>query len=678
MSKGSSKPGQSDDEPKYVPPMVELGLIVAALALAAGAIFFLVSKFRDRAEDAQFAEQTGAQKLRSAGPWGLAQEPFRNVKLNGFHNVWDKDRDFTLWFDDVPQEVQNRSVATTEHSNIRPSDYVGSEKCVECHESKYRDWHGHSHRRMNAMATPENVLGDFSGEATINYLGGIGRFYQHNSKPRMELKRGPITRIYEIERTIGSRFFQYYIGQLVEGSDSKDLAAWKTQHVLPFGYWIDERQWVPTVHVFRETDTDSVSEDPFTETGIVPYDASCISCHTTIAAGDWMLNIAGGQRISAFSPRSVSFHAGGYLAEARPRLLGGGDISSVPDHGIFDIGRYMAEFPKENVTSLGVNCEACHFGTRKHVEQSTKTTSDYLPKFFPAGPHVFAEGENVEDVLGRTPHNANFACAKCHSGGRPRFANGSDTWNSTEYSDAVRGFCYDPVKAEHEKKNFLTCVHCHDPHQATGPKWQRTAVEDSQSCLECHQQFADTANLANHTHHSADSTGSHCMNCHMPKINEGLQKVVRTHQIFNPTDTGMIEANQPNACNLCHLDKPIDWTIDHLRDWYGEEHEYRETELAENYPNRTEAVGLGWLKSPHAPTRLAAAEALAESEFDWVVPPLLELMATDEHLVNRQFTQKRLEERLNYDFDTNGYTFFMTAAERAKAISRLRPILSKQ
>ena len=168
------------------------------------------------------------------------------------------------------------------------------------------------------------------------------------------------------------------------------------------------------------------------------------------------------------------------------------------------------------------------------------------------------------------------------------------------------------------------------------------------------------------------------MNCHMPKINEGLQDMVRTHQIFNPTDARMIEANQPNACNLCHLDKNIDWTLTHLRDWYGEEHKYDETRLAQNYPERSKPVGLGWLKSPHGPTRLAAAEALAKSEFDWVLKPLLNLMATDDHLINRQFTQKRLEERLNYDFDTNGYSFFMTADERTEALKRLQPILQSR
>ena len=221
MSQQMPEDDPSDLEPKYVPPAVELGLIVVALILAGGAIYFLVSRFQGDEDSEQVASETGAQVLRSMGPWGLAHEPARNIKINGFFNYWDRDRDITLWFDDVPQEVKHRSVATDAHSNIRPTDYVGSESCVECHEDKHQDWHAHPHRLMNAMATPENVVGDFSGNASINYLGGTGRFYRHEGKPRMELKRDSITRVFEIERTIGSRFFQYYIGQLVEGSDPR-------------------------------------------------------------------------------------------------------------------------------------------------------------------------------------------------------------------------------------------------------------------------------------------------------------------------------------------------------------------------------------------------------------------------------------------------------------------------
>lgn len=674
MSSGTDEPQNSEDEQKFVHPAVEVGLVLLALALAGGAVWHLVTKWRTVNDSPpEVIVQEEPEVKRTKGPWGLAVEPSRNIKFNGFHNFWNEDHDVTLWFDEVPTLIQAKSVLTSEDSNIRPADYAGPETCRECHSENYEAWHGHAHRLMNAMAVPENVKGDFSGNAKIDYLGGTGTFYREKGKYRMALRRTGTTRIYEIQRTIGSRFFQYYIGKLVEGSEPRQSPMWNTQHVLPFGYWIDEKQWAPTVHVFRESNLDKENQDPYTEQEIVPYDGSCTACHTTLAAGDWILNIAGGRRLSVFSPRPVSFHMYGYLADARQEYVGGRPSASIKNEEIFEFGEKIGTLPViEKAVSLGVSCEACHFGARKHVENSTKTESKYLPKFFPAGPHVFAEGTNRQDVLGRNPHNLNFACAKCHTGGRPEYASGHHTWNSTEYSDAVRGACYHPGQAAEKKMDFLTCVHCHDPHKTTGRKWKRTPAEDDRSCVACHKQFETADAITAHTHHATGSTGSRCMNCHMPKINEGLQDMVRTHRIFSPTEPRMIEANQPNACNLCHLDKPIDWTIDHLREWYGKDHKYDERKLAANYPKRGDAVGLGWIRSAHGPTRLTAAEALARSDHDWALPHLLDLLITDENLVHRQFTQKRLEEKLDFDFDSNGYTFYMTAAERKPAIEKLR------
>ncbi|MFT6620480.1 MAG: hypothetical protein ACKVHO_14930 [Verrucomicrobiia bacterium] len=675
MSSDSDEPQNPDGEQKFAHPAVEIGLVLLALAFAGGAVWNLVTKWRTVNQEVEQEATLPAEPVvkRTEGPWGLAVEPSRNLKFNGFHNFWDKDRDVTVWFDEVPTEIQAKSIQTPDDSNIRRADYSGSESCRECHSENYNAWHGHAHRLMNAMAEPENMKGDFSGNAEIDYLGGKGTFYREKGHYRMALRRRATTRIYEIQRTIGSRFFQYYIGRLVEGSEPKDLPMWNTQHVLPFGYWIDEKQWVPTVHVFRESNTDKENQDPYTETEIVSYDGSCTACHTTMAAGDWILNMAGGRRLSVFAPRPVSFHMYGYLADARQELIGGRPSATIKNDDIFGFGEYMGALPViEQAVSLGVSCEACHFGAKKHVENSTKTESKYLPKFFPAGPHIFAEGTNRQDVLGRNAHNLNFACAKCHTGGRPEYASGAHTWNSTEYSDAVRGACYHPGQAKAKSMDFLTCVHCHDPHETTGRKWKRTPAEDDRSCIACHKQFEQTETLTAHTHHADGGAGSHCMNCHMPKINEGLQDMVRTHRILTPTEASMIEANQPNACNLCHLDKPIDWTIGHLRDWYGPEHKYDERKISANYPKRKDAVGLGWIRSAHAPTRLAAAEALALSDYEWALPHLLDLLIVDDNLVHRQFTQKRLEERLKFDFDSNGYTFFMTEKERRPAIEKLR------
>ena len=151
--------------------------------------------------------------------------------------------------------------------------------------------------------------------------------------------------------------------------------------------------------------------------------------------------------------------------------------------------------------------------------------------------------------------NVNWMCGRCHTGHRPQLAAGMATWNSTEYADAMRGSCY----------SKLTCMNCHNPHEAIGHKWPLSPLQDDQLCIKCHQQYESPEAIRKHSHHETDSAGSRCMNCHMPRMNEGLQDVVRTHMIFSPTNSEMIESNQPNACNLCHTEKSIDWTVNYLQ-----------------------------------------------------------------------------------------------------------------
>jgi hypothetical protein len=159
------------------------------------------------------------------------------------------------------------------------------------------------------------------------------------------------------------------------------------------------------------------------------------------------------------------------------------------------------------------------------------------------------------------------------------------------------------------------------------------------------------------------------MNCHMPRINEGLQEVVRTHTIFSPTNRSMIEMNQMNACNLCHVERPIDWTLTHLKNWYGKT--FREGKIDANYPDRDQAAAIGWLKSDNESVRLVAADALARGEARWALPELI-LALDDPFLLNRQFARIGLEKMLKVKLSEFGYQFYQTRQERVEPLKKLR------
>jgi predicted CXXCH cytochrome family protein len=309
--------------------------------------------------------------------------------------------------------------------------------------------------------------------------------------------------------------------------------------------------------------------------------------------------------------------------------------------------------PRYAVT-LGVSCEACHLGSKAHVESGGKTP----PEFFPVSPQLFVESSQVPDP-GRTHDNINWSCARCHTGTRPAFAAGMSTWNSVEYADAAKGSCY----------TKLRCIDCHDPHQALGPKWTHPPERDDAACLKCHTTYQAAEKRSAHTHHPAGSAGDRCLNCHMPRINEGIQDVVRTHMIYSPTRPDMILANHPNACNLCHTDRSIDWTLESLKNWYGKT--YDDRELSRNYRDRSGPAAVGWLASTDPSVRLVGADALTRTRSIQALPKLIDTL-DDPYLLTRQFTGKGLEEMLGVRLNDFGYHFYQSRDERKGPLQVIR------
>jgi predicted CXXCH cytochrome family protein len=546
-----------------------------------------------------------------------------------------------------------------DYSNINPEDYVGAEACGRCHKEKFQSWSGHPHRWMNAAATPERVRGDFTGRTLFRYLGGEGRFWREGDQFWMSAKRNEVQRQFRVTRTIGSRYFQYYVGVQTAGPEPADDPRYKVDHVLPFGYWLTKKEWVPTVHISddRSERGDDTKVNPYEGFAFTDYDRSCSQCHTTLPMGDWLLrnpDVAG-----VYTPYPFTLALSDYL-----RREGRAELAETPERvsseAVNDILRELVEnrLPAR-ILHLGIECEACHNGGKRHAADPMHTP----PHFFPTGPLIKAQLPR-DDPYGRTHDNLNWICARCHNGGRPLFPGGISTWNSVEFTDAMRGSCY----------SQLRCVDCHDPHQATGPAWAQSPDDDDRLCLRCHEPYRDSRARQQHTHHTPGSEGNRCMNCHMPRINEGLDQLVRTHTIFSPTKREPIEQNGPNACNLCHLERPIDWTLKYLGDWYGKHYFYDEKRIAQNYPERTAPVGEGWLRHSFQATRLVAAATYGRQKRVDSLPVLVEIL-DDKFLLNRQFGQMAVEAVCKQSLAKWGYHFTLAPAERAPILPRLRAAL---
>ncbi len=568
------------------------------------------------------------------------------------------------WWDPIPEEIRSTSLTSTKSSNIHPDDYIGPNACRKCHSKNHAAWSEHPHHRMNALATPETVKGDFSGR-TVQYLGGDGTFFRNEAEYRMRLERSGLIREYRITQTIGSRFYQYFVGRLIQGPEADDHPLRNVDHVLPFGYWIDRKEWVPTVHVHERGDPGPpLEDDPFARSPRVSAYFQCNSCHTTFPLADNYLRVVRSPQNQSPEFR-IHLDMSDYISTSHPSLWQG-HSDEVSTQKMREISQQVWTFEApDHAVTLGISCEACHLGAKTHAVDPRIS-----PDFIPSSPHQYvqysgpkSDFDDPQSAPGRSVASLNWTCGRCHSGLRPQLAAGMAAWNSTEYSDALRGACYSQLK----------CIDCHNPHEAIGKAWSRSSASDDARCLKCHDQFQEESRRLAHTHHVPDSDGSRCMNCHMPYMNEGLQDVVRTHMIFSPTNDAMIKAGQPNACNQCHTDQSVNWTVEHLKQWYGNEVGVS-THATEN-PDKP--ASLNWLASDNHSVRLLAVDCLVRTDSRWAVPQILDAL-DDPILLNRQFARIGVEKLLDIRLEDFGYRFFMSASERKAPLDRLKAAILPQ
>jgi hypothetical protein len=164
-------------------------------------------------------------------------------------------------------------------------------------------------------------------------------------------------------------------------------------------------------------------------------------------------------------------------------------------------------------------------------------------------------------------------------------------------------------------------MHSSDPADQLKEQMQTGAA-----CTQCHDQPEFTSEVETHTHHQADSSGSNCLNCHMPHTTYALLGAIRNHQIGSPNVRASAKHGTPNACNLCHLDKTLDWTQNQMASWYGHEKYSLSADDVEV------AASLIWLLRGDAAQRSIAAwhfgwePATSVSGDRWIAPFLANLL----------------------------------------------------
>jgi len=495
-------------------------------------------------------------------------------------------------------------------SNVAARDYIGPEACGECHPEQHGRWRASLHAAMNRRAEGDAVIGDFDEE--LSYAGGEVRFAREreNGAPVMAFARQGHEIRYRVTRTIGRRGLQEYVG-VEEGGPGHEVR-------LPVGFWPVRGGWFPQPYFDPWLSEDALDVyAPVRE----PWAERCPWCHSTYP---FELRVA-----RASGPRPVGHGLEQHFASAPGSIPAPGD----------------ERLAVERQVTVGISCESCHLGGRAHAAGARMT---FVPVGAVARPGAPAPAGFARER--RDPAIVGAVCAQCHSGPSPRFPDGTALRNSSESLDLAAAPC-----------TGIRCIDCHDPHGGGSDDEREIAARAIAACTSCHPAIAAPS------HAGAGHRGVTCLDCHMPRLVMGIDRYVRSHRISSPTDPAML-GQVPNACNLCHLDRSLGWTLDALAARHGVRIDA--AQLAAPLDLDT-ATGALWLASPSPGIRLIAAAAHGRSRLGR--PALRELFRglDDELAYVRAWTQLAIEGVLGRRLAPADYDARRPPAERRAQIERL-------
>ncbi|GAB7028065.1 multiheme c-type cytochrome [Geotalea toluenoxydans] len=226
----------------------------------------------------------------------------------------------------------------------------------------------------------------------------------------------------------------------------------------------------------------------------------------------------------------------------------------------------------ESWRESGINCETCHGPAAEHNAAMRK-----VPKGQPVTDPKLISTKKM------SASRRSDLCATCHAKQTAltgTFTSGDRYFDhfdltmleSNEYfpdgrdqgeNYTLTGWLMNPCV----KDGTPDCMHC---HTSSGRYRFKAEEKANDACLPCHAERVK--NVASHSHHKADSPGSKCVSCHMPKI-AFARMPWSDHSMRPPTPTATLEFKSPNACNLCHKDKDAAWADKAVRQWHADDYQ---------------------------------------------------------------------------------------------------------
>jgi len=399
------------------------------------------------------------------------------------------------------------------------ADFVGSQKCMDCHKAEYDKWQGSHHDHAMDLANEKTVLGDFNN-AVFKAHDITSRFYRKNGK-FLVYTQGPEGQMgeFEITHTFGWFPLQQYLVPFPGGR----------LQCLPIAWDVREKRWY---HLNAD------KYDPrdwlyWTNAG-QNWNGMCAECHSTNLKKNY--DIQNHTYRTTWSDMDVGCEA-----------CHGPGSRHVKWAELPDMARPLTENFDLVVKTSGLGsralvelCAPCH-SRRASLADYTHAEPDLLDSLLPSllTPELyFPDGQILDEV----------------------YVYGSFTQSKMYHRDVRCSDCHEVHSIKLIKEGNDLCLQCHraDEYDTKAHHFHKNKGEKGEPI-----RSSDGTVLFD------VGTGAECIQCHMPgRYYMGID-YRPDHSLRIPRPDLSMKLGTPNACNRCHLDKTSAWSDDYVTKWYG-------------------------------------------------------------------------------------------------------------
>lgn len=389
--------------------------------------------------------------------------------------------------------------------------------CTECHADYVKQWQTSHHYHAMAPASQADILGDFT-QKTLHEKDTAIRFFRKDGKATIAMPNlSGKTVEYPVAHAFGYFPLQQYTFETAPGKFQFFPYAWDSRTKTEGG-----QRWFNLYPGMRSNE-----EFHWSQMG-QNWNQMCVECHVT----DYKKNF--NSDTQTYSP---AYSAG------------------------------------------NVSCDACHGNSSAHLKWAagdTQISNKGYDVYIGAQTPLFVPDDKgvLKAISTLKPSQQINSCASCHSRRSAFKDRGKPHEFYDQYQPALltadlyhldgqiwdEDYVWGSFLQSKKYQAGVSCSNCHNPH--TG----QIKITGNGLCTQCHG--SEPYDTQQHHGHQAASSGSACVDCHMPATVYMAVDARRDHSFQIPRPDLTESIGVPNACNRCHDDKTAQWASAAIAKWH--------------------------------------------------------------------------------------------------------------